>query len=416
MQIGTNSKHAGEGRFRPVGAARAQAMALLVVTVCASIGAGPVAAQSYRDLNEAVNELTEDLASNGRLGGKRVLVNAHDFFEEGTGRNLPLSATLRERFTTELSTRGVQVFALPEGSEDDMVILQGVWRELSQPSADSTKTRTIHLTVKLIERTGDGQRVLPSEDGRVEGVDARLLTPDLASWGRHVVKQLENRVTQRQRRMLHVGEVVMDGVPEPERVQRYLVRRWLVPAFAQSRLFGLVTGGGEQSEGTIQVDVFMDSEQVEIVLDIHDGAGRPIGAADVEIAKGVFPARYFPPSDDPPPPSGPRVFVVARPWPTYNGELRHWLGTHPKLAIGPMGTTIRREAVARYLVGIGVSAQLLPRRDVFPAFEKGVVDGVVTVDERLVEELRPLYSGSPLELRSPSDFNESRDVVVVASP
>ena len=297
MQIGTNSKHAGEGRFRPVGAARTQAMMLFVVAVCASIGAGPVAAQSYRDLNEAVNELTEDLASNGRLEGKRVLVNAHDFFEEGTGRNLPLSATLRERFITEFSTRGVQVFALPEGSEDDMVILQGVWRELSEPSADSSRTRTIHLTVKLIERTRDGQRVLPSEDGRVEGVDARLLTPNLASWGRHVVKQIENRVTQRQRRMIHVGEVVMDGVPEPGRVQRYLVRRWLVPAFAQSRLFGLVTGDGEQSEGTIRVDVFMESEQVEIVLDIRDGAGRPIGAADVEMAKGVFPARYFPSSE-----------------------------------------------------------------------------------------------------------------------
>ena len=117
-------------------------------------GAGPAAARSYRDLNEAVNELTEDLASNGRLEGKRVLVNTHDFFEEGKGRNLPLSATLRERFSTELSTRGVQVFALPEGSEDDMVILQGMWRELSEPSADST--RAIHLTVKLIERTRDG--------------------------------------------------------------------------------------------------------------------------------------------------------------------------------------------------------------------------------------------------------------------
>ena len=413
MQIGANSKHAGEGRFRPVGAARTQAMALLVVTVCASIGAGPVAAQSYRDLNEAVNELTEDLASNDRLAGKRVLVNAHDFFEEGRGRNLPLSATLRELFSAELSTRGVQVFALPEGSEDGMVILHGRWRELSEPSAVSSRTRTIHLTVKLIERTRDGQRVLASEPGRVEGVDAKLLAPDLASHGRHVVKQLENRVTQRQRRMIHVGEVVMDGVPKPERMQRYLVRRWLVPAFAQSRLFGLVTGGGEQSEGTIQVDVFMESEQVEIVLDIRDGAGRPIGAADVEIAKGVIPARYFPVDVlDPSPP----VFIVTRKSLSSDSELRDWLATRsPKLWIGPMGTHTRRTNIVSYFQGLGVSVSFFPRRDVFSAFEKGVIDGVATVDERLVQELRPFYLGSPLELRSRSDFNESGDVVVVTN-
>ena len=227
-----------------------------------------------------------------RLAGKRVLVNAHDFFEEGTRRNLPLSATLRERFSSELSSRGVAVFALPEGSEDDMVILQGIWRDVSEPDAESG-TRTIHLTVKLVERTADGHRVLLSPDGRVKGIDARLLNSDLASWGRHVVRKLEDRARQRQRRNVRVGEVVMDGVPEPDRARRYLVRRWLVPAFAQSRLFGLVVGGGGQSDATLQVDVFMHSAQVEIVLDVRDGAGGPISATTVAIAKELFPPGLF---------------------------------------------------------------------------------------------------------------------------
>ena len=65
------------------------------------------------------------------------------------------------------------------------------------------------------------------------------------------------------------------------------MRRWLRPAFAQSRLFGLVAGGGMQSEGTLQVDVFADSEQLKIVLDVQDSAGRPVSTAVVEMAKDL---------------------------------------------------------------------------------------------------------------------------------
>ena len=281
---------------------------LMAVAFLWFAGADRAAAQSYRDLNEAVSDITTDLVSGNRLRGSRVLVNAHDFFEEGTGRNLPLSATLRERFSAELSARGVQVFALPEGSEYEMVILQGIWREVSTPSAEAA-TRTIHLTVKLRE----GPRVLPSEDGRVEGVDARLLEPDLASWGRHAVKELERWAKGDHRRHIRVGEVVMDGVAEPERerLERYLVRRWLRPAFAQSRLFGLVADGGEQSEGTLEVDVFVDAGQVEIVLDVQDSTGRPVSTAAVEMAQGLLPERYFPPPE-PKPPQTRQGFMILR--------------------------------------------------------------------------------------------------------
>ena len=257
MRIRTISNRSGCLCIAP--RVRALAALHLLVTFFAFAGAGPAVAQGtyYADLNAAVTDLTSRLVENDRLAGKRVLVNAHDFFEEGTRRNLPLSATLRERFGTELSTRrGVAVFALPQGSEDDMVILQGVWRDVSAPGAGAG-TRTVHLTIKLVERTPEGHRVLSSQDGRVEHIDARLLTPDLASWGRHVVRKLEDQTRQRRRRIVRVGEVFMDGVPEPDRARRYLVRRWLIPAFAQSRLFGLATGGGGRSEGTLQVDVFM---------------------------------------------------------------------------------------------------------------------------------------------------------------
>ena len=131
----------GVGRFGPAHAASPGLM-LLAALLCGLVGAGPAAAQSYANLDEAVTKLASRLASNERLAGKRVLVNAHDFFQEGTGRNLPLSATLRERFTTELSSRGLAVFSLPEGSEDDMVIFQGVWRVLSEPGVTPAR---LHL-------------------------------------------------------------------------------------------------------------------------------------------------------------------------------------------------------------------------------------------------------------------------------
>ena len=268
-------------------AARTAAAVLLLA------GAGPAAAQGtfYADLNAAVPGLAGSLVANDRLAGKKVLVNVHDFFEERTGSNLPLSETLRQRFRSELSTRGVQVFALPEGSEDEMVILQGVWRELPEPGV-RPESRKIDLVVSLIERTGDGQRVLPAARGRIDAVDEGLLTPDLDSWGRHLVRELERRAGGRGRRVLHVRDIHLDGVAEPKRFRRYLERRWLLPAFSQSRLFRLAAAGGEGSEGALDVDVFVHAGQVEIALNVWD-RGVQVASASIDMAQGLLPERYF---------------------------------------------------------------------------------------------------------------------------
>ena len=251
--------------------------------------AGPVAAQGtfYADLNAAVPGLAGELVEDDRLTGKKVLVNVHDFFEERTGRSLPLSKTLRQRFRAELSVRGVQVFALPEGSEDEMVIVQGVWRELPEPG-DRPEPRKIHLVVSLIERTESGQRVLPAAQGRIDAVDKGLLTPDLDSWGRHLVRELERRAGGRGHRVFHVGEIHLDGVAEPERLRKYLVRRLLFPAFSQSRLFRLAAGGGEGSGGVLEMDVFVHAGQVEIALTASD-RGVQVASANVKMAKSLIP-------------------------------------------------------------------------------------------------------------------------------
>ena len=267
--------------------ARATAAVLLLA------GVGPVAAQvtSYGDLNAVVPGLASQLVANDRLKGKKVLVNAHDFFEEGTRRNLPLSETLRQRFRTELSNRGVEVFALPEGSEDEMVILQGVWRELPEPGA-RPESRKIDLVVSLIERTTDGQRVLPAARGRVDAVEEVLLTPDLDSWGRHVVRELETRAGGRGRRVVHVRNVQLYGAARSEAFERYLVRRWLLPAFSQSRLFRLAEIGGEESEGVLDMDVFAYAGRVEIALNVWD-RGVQTASASIEMVQGLLPEHYF---------------------------------------------------------------------------------------------------------------------------
>ena len=284
--------------------ARVLTVALVAGSLYGLAGAGPVAAQTYTDLNEAVTKLASRLASDDRLDGKQLLVNAHDFFEESTGRNLPLSATLRERFTTELSSRGVAVFSLPEGSEDDMVIVQGIWRVLSAPGATPAR---LHLTVKVTERTQGGHR-MQSADGRVKGVDPRLLTPDLHSWGRHVVKELENRVRDRRHRAIHVGTIDVTGdVSEPEIVREDLEAFWLEPAFAESRLFRLVAasaGGG--SDGALHVRVRFGREHVNFRLKVEDSHGGQVTATRVRMARKVLGDIL---GDETPPP---RVFIVAR--------------------------------------------------------------------------------------------------------
>ena len=162
---------------------------------------------------------------------------------------------------------------------------------MSEPGV-RPESRKIDLVVSLIERTGDGQRVLPAARGRIDAVDEELLTPDLDSWGRHLVRELERRAGGRGRRVVHVGDIYLDGVADPERFRRYLERSWLLPAFSQSRLFGIAARGGEGSEGALEVDVFVHAGQVEIALNVWD-RGVQTASASIEMAQGLLPERYF---------------------------------------------------------------------------------------------------------------------------
>ena len=283
--------------------ARGAVVMLLSATLYGLSGAGSVTAQTtYDNLDYGLSELTARLMSGNTLAGKRVLVTPHDFFEEGTRRNLPLSATLRERFSAELSTRGVEV-PLPGADEREVVVLQGIWRILPGPGGKAG-TKTLHLTVKLIESGEHAHpRVIQSAKGNIKEVSEELLAPDLASWGRYAVKALESGVGDSRRRAVHIGDVTIlsikgEDVAGSKLVQRYLERRWLRPALVRNRLFKLVAApaGGRQSDGVLHVDAFVGSEHVEIALIIEDNEGGQVTSATVELAKELFPAGMFPPA------------------------------------------------------------------------------------------------------------------------
>lgn len=382
-------------------------LVLLAALLHGLAGAGPaVAATTYDDLDSAVTHLARQLVSEAGLGGEHLLVTPHDFYEENTARRLPLSETLSSRFRSAFSGRPEVRVLLEAGNEDEMMVLQGQWNRCGDGMDLAVWVRR--------PLAGGGHESSATVGGRIMHVAQDRCTSDLAFQGRHLVRALERDARSRRTRAVHVGEFLFDGegVADRERMQTYLVRRWLRPAFAQSRLFRLVAPSA--SDGELSVYAYVDSDAIQISMDVLDGDGRLVSAANVDLARRLLPSNMFPPP-------GPRVFIVARERVSSKAALRDWLATRIKLVIGPMGTDIRRSNVARYLSALGARRMFYWEQilgdpsDIVGAVEKGIFDGVVTVDDRLVEELRPLYIGPPIELRSRSDFNAIEDVVIVTN-
>ena len=274
------------------------------VTTCAlvcAVGTGTAVAQtSYPNLDAAVNELTARLMSGGGLSGQQVLVTPNDFFEGGTNRNLPLSATLSERFSSKLSEQGVNV-ALSGADEREVKVLQGIWQVMPGAAGNLGGTRTLRLSVKLIE-LGEGAhpRTVHSAGGTIEEVSEELLVPDLRSWGRFVVKDLERRSSEHSRRFIHIGDIrIPQNVPDRDGLRSYLVEHWLNPVFATSRLFRLVSAERGLSQGVLKASVVLASEQVQVAFQVLDNEGRQVSATSVSPSRALFPDGMLGPPRDP---------------------------------------------------------------------------------------------------------------------
>lgn len=203
--------------------------AWLAAWLAAAGYAGPAAAQaSYEDIGRAVDDLALRLVDRGRglLRERRVLVRPHDFFEQGTQRRLPLSEALSEGFRVKLSEHGVRVVS-ELGNDDAVMDLKGKWRLLSGAQG-------VHLSVRVIEQTGSGERrQIAAAEGRLEQIAPNLIEPDLEFMGRDVVRQLESPLGGK--RTVYVRPPAVSGgdAPQPDRLSAELVD-WLKTALADA--------------------------------------------------------------------------------------------------------------------------------------------------------------------------------------
>ena len=260
----------------------------LAVLACTFAGAGQ-AQNDYSNLDKAVDDLAERLVDKGNLQGKTVLVRPGDFFEMGSERSLPLSEHLAWKFITDLRRHGAEPVS---GSADESkaITLHGRWREESGSGK-------LLLSVEVKQLAGAGlneRRNLATRQARVPvaSIDGAHLEPDLGSHGRHVVRQLERRIEKyvsgNGRFRLHILPFKADGIPEPERFNRYLLGKWR-PAFADSHRFETVAGTAE-FDGELHGEFFVSGRRIDASLFIRDNQRVEVAAATVEMDSGLFPS------------------------------------------------------------------------------------------------------------------------------
>ena len=236
-----------------------------------------------------MDDLAERLVDKGNLQGKTVLVRPGDFFEMGSERSLPLSEHLAWKFITDLRRHGAEPVS---GSADESkaITLHGRWR------IESGSGKLL-LSVEVKQLAGAGlneRRNLATRQARVPvaSIDGAHLEPDLGSHGRHVVRQLERRIEKyvsgNGRFRLHILPFKADGIPEPERFNRYLLGKWR-PAFADSHRFETVAGTAE-FDGELHGEFFVSGRRIDASLFIRDNQRVEVAAATVEMDSGLFPS------------------------------------------------------------------------------------------------------------------------------
>ena len=270
-----------------------RAVCVGLVVLAGTFASASIQAQvrDYPNLNDAVYGLALELAYEGGLAGKKVLVSPRYFFERGTERSLRLSAHLTGKFASALRGRGVVVVS---GSEQSGVMtLRGEWTIEHGPEI-------LHLSMEVkkleIEKQEDGnevseRRVITSEDGRVPitSIDEEYLEPDLESHALNAVRKLERDIEQRLpsrrgRYRVHMEPLVVEGVAQPEKLGRRLIR-YLRPALADSRKLTRVHSA-KSADGALHGEVSAFGESVELSLYIIDKQRQEeMAAVHVEMSK-----------------------------------------------------------------------------------------------------------------------------------
>ena len=270
-----------------------------VVLACAFAGTGE-AQENYDGLNHAVSDIASDIAEklverlgeHGKLGKEadvKVLIGPSHFTEEETGNILPLSKRLYLMFRGELLRReGVQPVS---GTEDDerAVTLLGKW---NVESGSGHRPEYLRLSVEVVQLIGDNEIPLyAAGKGLVplERIDKKYFEPDLESYGRYAVRQLEKDLpVWSSKYRLHIPPLkVVNLRSASERFSEYLLVFWR-PAFIESRRFSIVRPPSP-SEGKLVGIAFGDGEHITVSLEIVDAEETTVGAVVIpRMDKGLF--------------------------------------------------------------------------------------------------------------------------------
>ena len=280
---------------------------LLLTALCTCLSAGEASAD-FSDLDTFIEHLALQIIhterTTARLTDAGVLVDPSNFFERTTQRRLPLSEELSHRLTTAFRRRGVRV--LSGSGKEDVMILRGRWRDVPGEAVLSLSLAVGKLvcTERDAVASGEAATVVCEETEVDAAADERIsrdaveayLEADLEFWGRHAMRELERAAPGDHRRPVYIQPAEVVGVPRPERFGhfgQYVVRGWLTPAFAGSRLFSPVPSRTDDSRN-LSVLVFILGQRIDVVLTMQEAQG--MYAAKVRMEKTLF--RDLLPSDE----------------------------------------------------------------------------------------------------------------------
>ena len=273
-------------------------------------------------LDVAVSTLCEKLVDQaGLVRGKPVLISTNDFFDAHSGLSLPLAVQLRGKFITNMKKQGARVL-LPGSDEDKYLILQGTWQR---------EGKFLGLDIKIMGLNSDGPEVVAAASSKIllERIDERALVADLDSWGRYLVRKLENRVRNRKRHTVYLRKFRPKGELNLHPDLALYLADWMRPALAESNLFRVLDpqrelknlevaelrtrgvggqsrgGTGSQNEnrqrGSLTADLlqsdselwgsaWLNHEDIEVRASILDLTGRQVTAAKVAVPKSLLPS------------------------------------------------------------------------------------------------------------------------------
>ncbi len=275
-------------------------------------------------LEIAVNNLSEKLVEQaGLVRGKPVLISTNDFFDANSGLSLPLAVQLRGKFITNMKSQGARVL-LPGSDEDKYLILQGTWQK---------EGKFLGLDIKIMGLNNDGPEVVAAASSKIllQNIDKRALVADLDSWGRYLVRKLENRVRNRQRHTVYLRKFRPKGELNVNPDLALYLADWMRPALAESNLFRVLdpqrdlknlevselrTRGHRPETGAVSENrktrsltadllhsdselwgsAWLNHDEIEVRASILDLSGRQVSAAKVAIPKSLLPAYLVPTS------------------------------------------------------------------------------------------------------------------------